>query len=557
MAHGDENSSLGLQTNTLDGALLGKKPIKKTSHPIGNSSATYQRRASVGSSFNGDSSRRDASVKFITPNNRETVIPHYLRASTGSCHDFCKYGKNHTSEVKPWHSFPKRVAKTPSTKLCSKENSISVESNQVTEVKHRPPRGTRTHAEDLNPSPDSKTISQYFSKSIKNEVSLPPKEVKLTPDKLETETELKTSNMPLRHAPLLQPKAVLVKVSPSSKTSEGKHNKGKIDSEIKDGKLPQASYPSLSSYDSQGELRRSRKHSDVMGRKTVTESVSYQREVQRPSDNLPSSMVSINKIRHLTSRKNSNSKVVPLIDQNEIQNSVNVKQPKNEKISVKTLCSSEKGTVRNIAKPIRNRGVAASSHNHDQIEEDTIACNHGDWEKEEGEGERNVETGGGLDDAETEQIRTNKDASEGTRKEGVESKVNRTLTKGTTSPKDKNSSPLKLNFRRGKVVQLHSDHNTPIRLKFRCGRILLGNKDGMASVKKICMKKGVVDDKDVADPSSKKVVLRHQDVQDKKNGPGLLNNVIEEAASKLIESKKSKVRALVGAFETVISLQES
>ncbi|CAH9092545.1 unnamed protein product [Cuscuta epithymum] len=56
-----------------------------------------------------------------------------------------------------------------------------------------------------------------------------------------------------------------------------------------------------------------------------------------------------------------------------------------------------------------------------------------------------------------------------------------------------------------------------------------------------------------------KVILRHHEEVEgvKKDGQGvLLNNVIEETASKLVESKKSKVKALVGAFETVISLQE-
>ncbi|XP_078430265.1 uncharacterized protein LOC144702196 [Wolffia australiana] len=52
------------------------------------------------------------------------------------------------------------------------------------------------------------------------------------------------------------------------------------------------------------------------------------------------------------------------------------------------------------------------------------------------------------------------------------------------------------------------------------------------------------------------VVLRHQDVQDRKESMGLFNDVIEERASKLSELRKSKVMALVGAFETVISLQE-
>ncbi|GJR68418.1 ribonuclease H-like domain-containing protein, partial [Tanacetum coccineum] len=55
----------------------------------------------------------------------------------------------------------------------------------------------------------------------------------------------------------------------------------------------------------------------------------------------------------------------------------------------------------------------------------------------------------------------------------------------------------------------------------------------------------------------KSVVLKHrQGEQEKKDAHGLLNNIIEETASKLAESRKSKVKALVGAFETVISLSK-
>ncbi|GJT56822.1 ribonuclease H-like domain-containing protein [Tanacetum coccineum] len=56
----------------------------------------------------------------------------------------------------------------------------------------------------------------------------------------------------------------------------------------------------------------------------------------------------------------------------------------------------------------------------------------------------------------------------------------------------------------------------------------------------------------------KSVVLKHrQGEQEKKDAHGLLNNIIEETASKLAESRKSKVKALVGAFETVISLSKT
>ncbi|KAM3362084.1 hypothetical protein P3S68_016938 [Capsicum galapagoense] len=72
--------------------------------------------------------------------------------------------------------------------------------------------------------------------------------------------------------------------------------------------------------------------------------------------------------------------------------------------------------------------------------------------------------------------------------------------------------------------------------------------------KRIFKKKGVDGDKSNTIPISRKIVLRHQDVQEKKDVQGLLNNVIEEMASKLVETGKSKVKALVGAFEIVISL---
>ena len=55
------------------------------------------------------------------------------------------------------------------------------------------------------------------------------------------------------------------------------------------------------------------------------------------------------------------------------------------------------------------------------------------------------------------------------------------------------------------------------------------------------------------------VLRRRQDGKEtKRQEQVLLKNVIEETASRLVaEARKSKVKALVGAFETVISLQET
>jgi hypothetical protein len=53
------------------------------------------------------------------------------------------------------------------------------------------------------------------------------------------------------------------------------------------------------------------------------------------------------------------------------------------------------------------------------------------------------------------------------------------------------------------------------------------------------------------------VTLRHQKTLEKKKSQRLYNNVIEETASKLVKTRKSRVKALVGAFESVISKMRS
>ncbi|GJT56825.1 ribonuclease H-like domain-containing protein [Tanacetum coccineum] len=60
-------------------------------------------------------------------------------------------------------------------------------------------------------------------------------------------------------------------------------------------------------------------------------------------------------------------------------------------------------------------------------------------------------------------------------------------------------------------------------------------------------------DKEVSEVS----LCAHFRLSCRKDAHGLLNNIIEETASKLAESRKSKVKALVGAFETVISLSKT
>jgi hypothetical protein len=126
----------------------------------------------------------------------------------------------------------------------------------------------------------------------------------------------------------------------------------------------------------------------------------------------------------------------------------------------------------------------------------------------------------------------------------------------TVLSKDKDDNPLKLHSKRGKVIDMQSESNSPRRLKFRRVRVLGDNQnhkvDGRRSFKRRGADGSAIDSK----PDSEKVVLRHQDVHGKKDAKGLCNNVIEETTCKLVETRKSKVKAMVGAVEMVISLQD-
>ncbi|TYJ98916.1 CaM_binding domain-containing protein [Cucumis melo var. makuwa] len=145
----------------------------------------------------------------------------------------------------------------------------------------------------------------------------------------------------------------------------------------------------------------------------------------------------------------------------------------------------------------------------------------------------------------------------------------------------------KLKFRKGRMVELQPETSTPRRLKFRRVRLLgeaespkgdsrkrnikgkEGNQNGKEvkegensslrqQDKDLKKKRSFRDGKLVSSRfKSERVVLRHQDSKGKKEVLNLFNNVIEETASKLAKTRKSKVKALVGAFETVISLQDT
>ncbi|XP_065019776.1 uncharacterized protein LOC135645382 [Musa acuminata AAA Group] len=140
-----------------------------------------------------------------------------------------------------------------------------------------------------------------------------------------------------------------------------------------------------------------------------------------------------------------------------------------------------------------------------------------------------------------------------------ESTVKSRLRSTSVNSEDGVVTPHKLNFSRGKMINLHSENNSPKRLGFRQVKLMDGNQNGEGKQMKSSIKRVESDgaESDTSPGEATNIVLRHQDVQDKRDTQSLLNQVIKETASKLLEARKSKVKALADAFETVINLQES
>ncbi|KAF9593849.1 hypothetical protein IFM89_025634 [Coptis chinensis] len=93
-----------------------------------------------------------------------------------------------------------------------------------------------------------------------------------------------------------------------------------------------------------------------------------------------------------------------------------------------------------------------------------------------------------------------------------------------------------------KLGGLKSENSAPRRLRFRKGRVLGENENAKGDNKRKNFKKREVDNGGTTgDAESEKVLLRHQDVNGKKDTQGLLNNVIEETQVRLRPEEQSQV----------------
>ncbi|KAL2505000.1 Plant calmodulin-binding protein-related [Abeliophyllum distichum] len=549
MAEENIDSPITPEINGFDREYAGKGSFRKSgSLNNGHGTNSDHRRASMGSYHSGDNSTRNSTGKPDSLNSSQHNVPHYLRASTGSCHDFCKYGRKHAFEVKGRSPLLKRMTRPESNKQNrvettlpaeikkemiiehklspdSKIHSPGVKSNSpkckpLLEAKiHSPDKktssGIKTGMRKHKPSPTTKTSSLVPPEIIKREILLPSREVEVelkrdtsTENKMPRD-EKKTNNLSKKHSPSVQLKSV--KVKPSSSPSDildGIHGKGRNSSDVKTGRKLAA--PRLSE-----------------GKKLAPATASL------------SPKISLSRTISLKARRARSLKPVSTLKDQAGMHKTETKISNDVKVPEKTLHVIKTEIGNNLLEFIPNGHVIPSlppplSPKSLSNAKSSSLSSHEQEEETE------------YTDSEADDFVSDYDTSEEVgRIETVEDNHKMTRRKSTVISEDKDGAPLKLKFRRGKVVDLQSDNSSPRRLRFRRGRVLGEDQNGKGDLKRRIFKKGGSnDDKNGTGPSSRKVVLKHQDVQGKKDAQGLFNNVIEETAilSKRLEGSSTWIK---------------
>ncbi|XP_076950512.1 uncharacterized protein LOC143623504 isoform X2 [Bidens hawaiensis] len=494
------------------------------------------------------------------------VVPNYLRASTGSCHDFCKFGNKHE------HSKSAVPVKFKTTAAANKDRvtktAVALEKKKTT---LKPP-----------------TNSAESIKVIEKVVSLPSKKPQVskhnsTINGKATKNELK----PLQHSVKTSPEGSNSGIRTVKKTGVAPKTVGvnKLASKptLNESQSPKASFnkaASLNMVKHRGVKRAPLlKDQNLMqetdSKLTIDDSIQTVEPEVKPEtmefDFIQSSMEPINdpicNISESSSGKNV-AEEVSMISHQVYQSSESDKELIEGSLTAPTVVESSQ-----------------SCSDKEELEEESSESFYDD-EVLEGESEytddEEVEV---LDGSETVDVNETEASVEDHKKISIKGRI--------VISEEKNDKAVKLRFRRGKILDIQSENNGPRRLKFK-RRVIEGNEDGQhiatrsyknktldaqteingprklkftkgkvmegnedkQRVSRRSFEKKYVEEKKDSNHGPESVVLKHQEEQGKKDAQGLFNNVIEETASKLVESRKSKVKALVGAFETVISLQD-
>ncbi|KAI3761988.1 hypothetical protein L1987_52411 [Smallanthus sonchifolius] len=551
----------------------------------------------VGSGLAGGKARRysigvTSSRKSIGEGN---IVPNYLRASTGSCHDFCKFGKKHEHSKS---SVPIKFKTTTVNRDRFTKTVVPLEKKKTTvkpstnhEILTPGERDKVTKKVVLLPSKkpqDLKQSSSINGKATKNELSTVQRStylVKTSPVVASRDAGSEGSNDGIKKVDIktvkktgVTPKIVPAKkVAPKASVSRAaslktvKHRGVKQVSPLKDQNSMQKTTP--------------KKRTDDKVQTKTLHGVEAEPEIKPETmefDFIQSSMESINDPICISSESMSGKNVVeeesvitrPVHESSEIYSD---KERLEESLIAPAVAESSQSCSDTEVLDEEMLIAPPLSESSESFYDDEVLEGESEYTDDEG-----VEVSEGSETADVNEMETSV---------GDHNKFPR---KGRmVISEDKDDKAVKLRFRRGKILDVQSENNGPRRLKFR-RRVTEGNEDDQSVARRTYKNKtsdlqneingprklkftkvkvidGTEDKQRVSRRSFEKkyveekqdsingpetVVLKHQGEQGKKDAQGLLNNVIEETASKLVEIRKSKVKALVGAFETVISGQD-
>ncbi|KAL0924858.1 hypothetical protein M5K25_005716 [Dendrobium thyrsiflorum] len=520
------------------------------------------------------------------------VQSRYLKAPMGSCHDLCKYGHKHEFDDEGKHNVFRRFMKNSIV-----SDAVQNHAGDLNMDDRRKISGVKLRGSDK-----AKVLQQNMQKvvgmtEISNEISIKtPSEEKKNME-FPLQTILHSSSVEVNRLKILnanekkkkKKQALKPKASPVLEHSPVKQNKLKASTEITSGGGPNIFKEKVASYvketitSSAWKVNR-QKNMTVRKRSGSTKLQSERKIVSLPSKKIDGSAKSaislkakvplvrsvaqLNAARNLESSRNLDRKVSKSFKMLKVGDRNFLKLQKASiysTIPVHDVVSLKERKFKNLehATHVRDKKTYDGVGIHGKIQKSIEA-------KSENEGmvandeNFSIEGDGYISEScvsELSEIENVKSKQGG---EHSEEKDKRRVRRTPAVKLDDSSSlPYKMKFKRGRVIDLRPTENVgPRKLRFRRGRVLDENSNAEV-IKSLFRKRDKSDMKPpgaVALANSSEavtVILKHQDAQEKKEMQALFNNVIEETASKLVKTRKSKVKALVGAFETVISLQET
>ncbi|XP_072981962.1 uncharacterized protein [Typha latifolia] len=557
-----------------------------------------ERRSSTGSTTAKDS------VSYTSSD--EKKLPIYLRASANSCHDLCKYGRRHAVEEKGKHPIRHRLgnnrlfdndhdhhhqpkvlnhgerSKRPVIKLKSpslQKNEISSNPNGTKKNGSLPADGSDLVEESV--SVELQTSSPTWKDIVPYEVAVRPTSPQIEQHPVNNMNSYdgkkrQVIRLKAPHHPETskeKPKVEQMDVSSNNKMLAYEGGKEKMESPVN---------KAISSVKPKSARR-------ILMEKPIVSVKS--KVVKKASKDKPSTSTKNQIIKKMTSasRKYVDLPAKPVIalkktalkgkpsSPRTLSGSTNVRRSRENKIeiSVKSDTMAKIGGERAI-KPSRSLLTESSvdgplalkksgnTHDGDYNEEKTLYVIEPEthYLEQQSHDYHSSQPSSSDEESESAFSESSELLSED---EGAESfakdepsigENSRPRRSSTFQPEDETLTTHELKFKRGKVIELPSHSDGPWKLRFRRGRVIgERHSDGQLRRRSFRRRSGSAA---TSSPNldGQIVVLRHQDAEEKKDMQGLFNNVIEQTASKLVETRKSKVKALVGAFETVISLQD-